>query len=124
MQVDLRPIFKILMEPPKIWRLCMSRRLKENTGFICQNCGCEVVALTNGSYRNHCPFCLYSLHVDNKPGDRNSLCKGLMRPTGLTYNSKKGYQITHSCQCCGVSQRNKVATNTLQEDDMDEILLL
>ena len=64
----------------------MSREL-ENTGFICQNCGKEVLPLTDGSYRNHCPFCLYSLHVDIIPGDRASDCGGIMKPIKIIYNS-------------------------------------
>ena len=26
------------------------------------------------NHRNHCPNCLYSLHVDIEPGDRESEC--------------------------------------------------
>ena len=64
----------------------MSRK-RENTAFTCEHCGREVVPLTSGSYRNHCPFCLYSKHVDALPGDRMSECGGLMEPVGLTYKS-------------------------------------
>ena len=70
----------------------MSRK-SENTNFICQNCGKLVVALTNGSYRNHCPFCLHSKHVDENIGDRQSSCNGLMKPTGIVYNSKKDIKL-------------------------------
>lgn len=28
------------------------------------------------NHRNHCPNCLYSLHVDIEPGDRESECGG------------------------------------------------
>ncbi|WP_419962425.1 RNHCP domain-containing protein [Psychrobacillus sp. BM2] len=31
------------------------------------------------SFRNHCPFCLFSKHLDNYPGDRSSECQDLMR---------------------------------------------
>lgn len=93
-------------------------RKKENTGFICEQCGSQVLPLTNGSYRNHCPFCLYSKHVDNKMGDRLSQCRGLMSPIDLTYTSKKGYQLTHECQSCGKRQKNKVAKDTIQPDEL------
>ena len=89
----------------------------DNMDFICQNCGKQVVALTNGSYRNHCPFCLYSLHVDIVPGDRKNNCHGLMKPINVEYNSKKGFQIVHKCLVCGAIQKNKIAENTIQEDD-------
>ncbi|EMF0396083.1 hypothetical protein IGJ18_000620 [Enterococcus sp. AZ078] len=91
--------------------------VEENSGFICVNCNKKIQKLTNGSYRNHCPYCLYSLHVDYVPGDRKSLCKGLMRPVSYRYNSKKGYQIMHKCEQCGKEQWNIVAENTVQEDE-------
>ena len=69
-------------------RLGMTRAI-QNTGFSCMKCGKEILPLTNGSYRNHCPHCLSSRHVDNKPGDRSSQCKGLMKPIGLRFNSKR-----------------------------------
>lgn len=93
-------------------------RKDENTGFLCANCDERVTALSNGSYRNHCPFCLCSLHVDHKPGDRLNPCRGLMRPVGLTHKSKKGWQIIHRCTRCGGQSANKVATNTVQPDDV------
>lgn len=100
----------------------MSRN-NENSNFICGNCGASVLALRNGSYRNHCPFCLYSLHVDHKPGDRSNLCSGLMRPVGVK-SSKKGMQIVHQCTHCGIEKVNKIAEHDLQSDDLDEIIKL
>ena len=94
----------------------MSRKT-ENTGFVCDHCGADVKPLTNGSYRNHCPCCLHSLHVDSMPGDRNSDCKGLMKPVGVQYHSKKGWQIVHRCQKCGIEKVNRTAP-----DDMDALL--
>lgn len=98
----------------------MSRK-EENTGFICQHCGKEVLPLTNGSYRNHCPFCLYSLHVDNIPGDRACDCGGLMEPTAIIHNSKKGYQIVHKCKKCGFIRNNKVSEDPRQPDSIEAI---
>lgn len=93
---------------------------RENNGFFCKNCGIEVFPLTNGSYRNHCPNCLYSLHVDNTPGDRLNICKGLMKPESYRLNSKKGFQIKHRCLICNKIQWNKIAENTLQPDKFIE----
>ena len=93
----------------------MSRKT-ENTGFTCVHCGELILPLTNGSYRNHCPFCLHSLHVDNQPGDRLNGCLGLMKPVGLKYHSKKGWQIVHRCQKCGIEKVNRTATDTVQPD--------
>jgi len=96
----------------------MSRKT-ENTGFICVNCGAEIPPLTNGSYRNHCKICLYSLHADNLPGDRASNCLGLLYPAGITYSGKKGYQIIHRCKKCGAEKVNRAAP-----DDMDAVIAL
>ena len=101
----------------------MSRK-NENTNFTCLYCNKAVMPLTNGSYRNHCPFCLYSLHVDVNIGDRKNACNGLMKPAGIEYNSKKGYQIIHVCCKCGASRLNKVAQCTQMPDDFDVVLRL
>jgi DNA-directed RNA polymerase subunit RPC12/RpoP len=104
-------------------RLGMSRRV-ENTGFTCVNCGMVVVALTNGSYRNHCPYCLFSLHLDDSVGDRQSYCFGQMKLIEVVYNSKKAYQIVHECQKCKVKRLNRIAENTEMPDDFNAILKL
>lgn len=96
----------------------------ENAIFVCANCGKEVLPLTNGSYRNHCPYCLYSLHIDNNPGDRSNECGGLMEPIGVVYNSKKGYQIIHKCKKCGFERRNILAENTIMPDDFSLVIKL
>ncbi|HEX2945605.1 MAG TPA: RNHCP domain-containing protein [Clostridia bacterium] len=97
-------------------------RKDENCSFTCENCGKDVLPLTNGSYRNHCPFCLYSKHVDNVPGDRLCKCKGLMKPIGLGYKAGKGYQVVHMCTKCGAKRVNKIAESTLQADDIEQLL--
>ena len=50
--------------------------------FICENCGNKVKKL-GYTARDHCPYCLYSKHLDINPGDRENTCKGLMRPIGI-----------------------------------------
>ena len=35
--------------------------------FICENCN-KIVSKLNYTARDHCPFCLYSKHIDNFPG--------------------------------------------------------
>ena len=93
-------------------------RKDENTGFICEHCGREVLALTRGTYRNHCPFCLHSKHVDEKPGDRASGCGGVMHPQSVRYHTQKGWQILHVCGKCGFARYNIVAEDASQPDDM------
>ncbi len=80
---------------------------KKIENFTCAVCGKEVVG--NG-YTNHCPKCLSSLHVDVNPGDRASLCHGVMIAIG--YEIKNGTEfILHKCVKCGFSRKNKVAPN-------------
>ena len=75
--------------------------------------------LTNGSYRNHCPFCLSSLHVDSRvPGDRDSNCHGVMHAVDVR-RTKKGWQIVHRCSRCGVLKANRAALDTDQPDAID-----
>ena len=101
----------------------MSRK-SENTGFKCENCGRQVEPVTNGSYRNHCPYCLCSKHVDVMPGDRASECGGIMEPVGADYNGAKGWMIIHRCRVCGHTVRNKVAENTVQSDSRELLMKL
>ena len=64
--------------------------IMRNETFICENCRTEVSLHPTGSARNHCPVCLYSLHVDQSlPGDRLSTCHALMRPVGIDYKKNK-----------------------------------
>lgn len=56
--------------------------------YICKNCKKEVSYKAPGTKnRNHCPYCLYSVHVDNSIGDRKSKCWGLMVPTGKMFKN-------------------------------------
>lgn len=78
--------------------------------FICLHCEQTVKPLGSGTYRDHCPTCLYSRHVDRDgPGDRFSTCLGLLQPTGIDQDSKKGFVIVYQCEKCGKSHRNKAA---------------
>jgi len=78
--------------------------------FVCEHCGKAVEPLEHGSYRNHCPACLHSKHVDLEgPGDRASACGGLMRPVGIDSRSGKGFIVLHECVRCGKRIANKAA---------------
>jgi len=96
----------------------------QNVSFTCERCAHQIEKLSNGSYRNHCPVCLWSKHVDVKPGDRANGCKGLMAPVGLHNHKKKGWQIIHHCTACGHVGRNKIAIDTFQPDDQNLIVRL
>jgi hypothetical protein len=95
----------------------LRRFTKIDEEFICQNCGNQVGKL-GYTCRNHCPKCLYSLHVDKNPGDRSEECKGLLEPIGLEISNKKGYVIIFKCTKCGKIRKNKSA-----EDDNKDLLI-
>lgn len=81
--------------------------------------------MANGSIRNHCPFCLYSIHIDINPGDRACECLGRLEPVAVDYNAKKGWVIIHKCIKCGEIKRNKAALDdTIQADNYDLIIEL
>lgn len=82
-----------------------------NEGFICEYCGGKVSPLKYGGHnRNHCPFCLYSKHVDNVvPGDRSSSCRGLMKPVATQTKRTGEYSLIHRCLTCGKISINRVA---------------
>jgi len=84
--------------------------IMRNETFKCEHCGANVDLHPTGSARNHCPVCLYSLHVDNViPGDRLSDCHGLMVPVGIDYRKNKWDMIRHRCTKCHKEMLNIVA---------------
>jgi hypothetical protein len=111
----------------------MQAENNKGRGFECKNCRAWVSStnLIGSKNRNHCPICLWSMHIDDKvPGDRNSNCKGMMEPIALTFKQegfdkfgkkKQGeLMIIHQCQKC-----NKISINRIAGDDnVDKILRL
>ncbi len=90
-----------------------TRRVED---FTCVKCG----AKTRGDgYTNHCPKCLWSLHVDVAPGDRAEDCGGAMRPVGVEDKGGKR-SIVHVCDKCGITRRCRTSPG----DDADAIYAL
>lgn len=80
--------------------------------FTCKNCGLFIVPEGAGTqHRNHCPGCLSSIHVDNEPGDRSSLCKGIMDPIGVWVRKNGEWAIIHRCRLCGALSSNRIAAD-------------
>ena len=98
------------------------RFTKNDSGFVCAHCGKNVPPMGSSS-RNHCPYCLWSLHVDILPGDRQNECRGQMEPIGAVTDPRKGYIIIHKCQKCGKIGRNKAAYGCSgQQDDLNLLI--
>jgi len=77
--------------------------------FVCEHCGRVVPGNPLGTeHRNHCPWCLWSLHVDMKIGDRRSGCRGLMEPIAISVRYKGEWAIVHRCRKCQVIRTNRV----------------
>ncbi len=88
----------------------MSTFIPREEQFVCEHCNVIVEPLGKGTYRDHCPMCLYSKHVDRDgPGDRMSSCHGLLKPTAIDQDGKKGFIILYECMQCRKSSRNKAA---------------
>ena len=78
--------------------------------FICKNCNKKVFLNAPGTKnRNHCPYCLYSLHVDVESGDRKSPCNGKMRPIGKFCKDDGEEMLVHECEKCGFVRWNRIA---------------
>lgn len=80
--------------------------------FICSQCGNTVPpADSGGSQRNHCPKCLWSLHVDLKKGDRRCGCRGVMEPISVWVKPSGEWAIIHRCTGCGFIRTNRIAAD-------------
>ncbi len=79
-------------------------------GFICERCHRAVPGSVPGTaHRNHCPGCLWSLHVDLRPGDRRCGCRGLMEPIAIWVRGDGEWALVHRCQRCTALRVNRIA---------------
>jgi len=90
--------------------------------FKCGHCKHFVGPVPSGGrQRNHCPFCLYSRHVDAaRPGDRASSCGALMAPVGAFQRPNGEHCVVHRCLGCGFERFTRIAA----DDDFDLVLSL
>jgi hypothetical protein len=92
--------------------------------FKCGHCHAFVSSehfLSGVNNRNHCPYCLWSCHLDLfAAGDRLSACKGQMRPIGLTLKTGRNkyrrgsggeLMLIHQCVDCGTLSINRIAAD-------------
>ena len=90
--------------------------------FKCRHCHRFVGSLPSGGHqRNHCPYCLFSRHVDEKAsGDRMSTCGSSMQAIGRFQRAKGEYVIVHRCLSCDFERFNRIAA----DDDFELVLEL
>ena len=109
----------------------MKRAASSFGDFRCAHCRNIVSAahlLSGVNNRNHCPYCLWSCHLDlYYAGDRLSACRGQMKPIGLTMKkgrnkyrleSRGELMLIHECMECGSLSINRIAA----DDDYESIL--
>ena len=84
--------------------------------FECEHCKKHVPKL-GYSCRNHCPYCLYSKHVDINPGDRLNKCTGLLKPIGIE-KFKDTFKIIYKCEKC-----NEIHKNIVERDDNMDLII-
>ena len=100
-------------------------------GFSCLRCDAFVSVsprISGVRNRNHCPYCLWSRHVDwRSPGDRLSSCKGGMQPIGLTIKKNRNkysprpdgeLMVVHRCMVCSAFSINRIAA----DDGVDPLM--
>ena len=99
--------------------------------FRCAHCDAFVSCmhlLSGVNNRNHCPYCLWSCHLDlYVAGDRLSACKAPMKPIGLTMKrGRNKYQresrgelmLIHECVECRTLSINRLAA----DDDSETVI--
>jgi len=94
----------------------------------CKNLVSSMPMFSGVNNRNHCPYCLWSCHLDLfTSGDRLSACKGQMRPIGLTMKktrnkyrleSRGELMLVHECTECNSLSINRIAA----DDDSESII--
>jgi hypothetical protein len=96
--------------------------------FRCTHCEASVSSahlLSGVNNRNHCPYCLWSRHLDLfAAGDRLSACKGQMKPVGLTMKTGRNkyrldqrgeLMLIHECMECKALSINRIAADDNSE---------
>jgi hypothetical protein len=87
-------------------------RRHEDRPFNCRQCGRAVMPQQYGSkHRNHCPHCLWSLHVDESTGDRRSGCGATMEPIAVWVRADGEWALIHRCTSCATLRSNRVAAD-------------
>jgi hypothetical protein len=126
---DFYPLFEKRKNKPRSrsktnWtRLAHNEQFQRTFGFKCIHCHAYISSdpdLSGVQNRNHCPYCLWSKHVDlNESGDRLAACKAPMQPAGLClkrvpkkYGDQNGeLMMVHLCCDCGSFSLNRIAAD-------------
>lgn len=91
-------------------------------GFTCVQCGREVQP-HGRTARDHCPWCLHGLHVDDVPGDRSAECGGVLVPIGVDQSDGR-WRLRYRCRRCGAERVNQVLRDGDPPDDWKRVTAL
>lgn len=89
--------------------------IHRDEAFTCAHCGRDVPP-GGRRPRDHCPYCLWSCHLDVVPGDRAADCGGLLEPVAVVTRGD-GADLRFRCQRCGVERVNRVLSDVVPPDD-------
>ncbi len=122
--------FRSRSRPSQLFRLA-GPKMPAGGDFCCLHCRGFVSAdpmLSGVKNRNHCPYCLWSRHLDMyQAGDRLAVCRAPMRPLGLSLKPGRNryaphqageLMLVHVCQACGKVSLNRVAA----DDDAGQLM--
>ncbi|MGQ0824424.1 MAG: RNHCP domain-containing protein [Actinomycetota bacterium] len=85
-------------------------RRRSPSSFRCRHCGLDVSLDAPGTaHRNHCPNCLWSRHVDDRPGDRAAECGASMEPIAISVRGDGEWVLIHRCTACDSLHANRSA---------------
>ena len=96
--------------------------IARDEAFTCLHCG-AAVSPHGRTARDHCPHCLWSIHVDEVPGDRAARCGALLQPIALDHRDG-AYVLVYRCTGCGMERRNRVLTDGDPPDDWERVVAL
>ena len=108
----------------KLLRACLARSeqaqvrrnpIARDEPFACAHCSADVTP-HGRTARDHCPYCLRSVHVDVVPGDRAAGCDGILDPRRLEL--RQGHPVLfYTCRRCGAERTNRALLDGHPPDD-------
>ena len=82
-----------------------------NMVFDAMTAGSLRMTIDPDTNRNHCPYCLTSLHLDVAPGDRAADCGGRMEAVAVWVRRDGEWALIHRCARCGALSSNRIAAD-------------
>lgn len=96
--------------------------IARDEAFTCVYCKRDVPP-HGRTARDHCPYCLRSLHVDVVPGDRAAGCGGRLDPFEVEITGRR-IIIHYRCTRCGAEKSNRALTDGEHPDDWSVLVAL